>query len=58
MNKTEAIAKFGTKVVDLAESFYETDFGKYFWADLKEEEKSEYLQKAVFVVEFEKTNKE
>lgn len=44
--KEKAIQKWGADVVEEAVSYYETDFGKEFWAQLNEEERHHYLVKA------------
>ena len=47
MLKQEAIERFGEKVVDDAESNFETDFDKDFWGpELSDQERLEYFHKA------------
>lgn len=46
ITEEEAIEKFGQETVDLAVSFYETDFDKYFWDQLSYNEKIDYLNRA------------
>jgi len=43
--RAKAVEEFGEEAVDLAESFYETDFDKHF-GDLEEAEQREYLCRA------------
>ena len=46
MNRDNAITRYGEAVVEKAESMYETDFDKDFWAHLSEDERFEYLERA------------
>ena len=46
-----AILQFGTAAVDMAEASYETDFDKFFWSDLSDNEKLEYIRRARLVLE-------
>ena len=51
LTKNMAILQFGTATVDMAEASYETDFDKFFWSDLSDGEKLEYILRARLVIE-------
>ena len=50
MTKDEAIEQFGEQVVELAESYYETNYDKFFWQDLDDDDKLHYLWLAYYQI--------
>lgn len=57
-DKEKAIAKFDADIVEEAESYYETDFGKNFWSDLDDEERVGYFYRAQHVLNRAATKRE
>lgn len=49
--KAKAVERFGVKIVEEAESYYETDFDKHFWSDLDEYERLGYIRRAKYSME-------